>query len=287
MEDVEVAATKKKVGRPKKGGRKQAAAKKPTAKKQKETPKKTQVPAPNVHLQRPGLRSQVPTSPPDSNQTESLGTVDNDAHGTSHHDISLDSIYDDNDDDHGQGGQNEDADQRNEPEPSVDPGNTGDPPEEVHVTVPQILGEMESVPNLNALYLVCLKWLSSMAPLHLMVVTAHLDTDRTDHLADAYKPQDFGNMTPILTSGYGNCLQNAVSHLVYGHESNHQEIRVRMLWEAFTNFERYLDNDFLRQGHMNVEEGGPDGEALDVVSFYTSNSKFFNSAADPTDPVEQ
>ena len=62
------------------------------------------------------------------------------------------------------------------------------------------------------------------------------------HHLPAYAPDSFAQITIY---GDGNCLPRCLSYLVYGHENNHEEMRIRIVTEGVLNKEHYLQESFI------------------------------------------
>ena len=58
-------------------------------------------------------------------------------------------------------------------------------------------------------------------------------------------PKDF---VPVKTIGDGSCFPRALSHAVFGTQARHREMRIRLIYEAVTNSNRYLNSTYLRLG---------------------------------------
>ena len=100
-----------------------------------------------------------------------------------------------------------------------------------------------------------------------------MDGDKQDDTAkdlmpvpDAERDQFF----PIYTTPNGDCLPNAISRLVYGHERSASEIRCRMVVEATRNWQDYVRDTFLREGATHLP-------AQDIRDYYTKYSGFVMS----------
>ena len=76
-----------------------------------------------------------------------------------------------------------------------------------------------------------------------------IDYDNHDTLAHSLIPRD-GNIYrsdsyQIMTRAVGDCLLDAISHLVYGNQNHSRELRTRMTFEAILNAEWYLMDENL------------------------------------------
>lgn len=63
-------------------------------------------------------------------------------------------------------------------------------------------------------------------------------------------PQDLQDMRqawPVATLPDGSCLLHAMSRLVYGHPENHVEMRVRLICEAVSNEDHYMNAAYLQR----------------------------------------
>ena len=75
-------------------------------------------------------------------------------------------------------------------------------------------------------------------------------TDAVDEVAMLELPQhvkDAGYL-PVITEGDGNCCARSVSKAVFGTESRHVDLHLRMVQQAVINRNRFLDPDYLEVG---------------------------------------
>lgn len=78
----------------------------------------------------------------------------------------------------------------------------------------------------------------------------------TDGVALGAKPRGCSaNLIPITTTGDGNCLPRSISTAVYGNQSRHLEIRIRLLIELVKNKRYYLDENYLGLGTRFRNQG--------------------------------
>ena len=88
-----------------------------------------------------------------------------------------------------------------------------------------------------------------------------------DLTAMQYKPKNVPtNLLPADTDGDGNCFFRTLSVLIFGHEEFHKALRVLYVIEAVTNYERYIDNDYLSLGSQRVYKRG---STLEVIIAYS------------------
>ena len=62
------------------------------------------------------------------------------------------------------------------------------------------------------------------------------------HFLPKYSPTGY---LPVKNFGDGNCFAQAISQFLYGTESHHLEVRIRIVLEAARNKHLYLDQDYL------------------------------------------
>ena len=76
---------------------------------------------------------------------------------------------------------------------------------------------------------------------------------KVDKIAVQALPTDApSGFLPIETTGDGNCFPWAVSRAIFGDESWHQEIRLRLVIEGVQNKSHYLNNDYLSLGVTHI-----------------------------------
>ena len=63
-------------------------------------------------------------------------------------------------------------------------------------------------------------------------------------------------IAPISVEGDGNCFPRTISYLLYKTQSKYMEMRVRIVYEAITNMNAYLDNIYVSVGACNFYERG-------------------------------
>ena len=74
----------------------------------------------------------------------------------------------------------------------------------------------------------------------------------TDALA--WLPDDAPAFSPIQIYGDGNCLPRCASVFAYGTQEHFDEMRIRIALELASHPEAYLDNNFLRAGHLVADD---------------------------------
>ena len=78
------------------------------------------------------------------------------------------------------------------------------------------------------------------------------DKSKLDFVALHHLPQDTpDSFAPISVDGGGNCFPRSVSYILEKHENRHKEIRVRIVYEAIQNMDKYLDNQCVSIGAQN------------------------------------
>ena len=75
-------------------------------------------------------------------------------------------------------------------------------------------------------------------------IKANLDFEAL-RLAPPNSPDGY---LPNVTIGDGNCIPRSISTLLYGTETHHLEIRVRIIYELVSNKSLYLNPHFLAEG---------------------------------------
>lgn len=104
-----------------------------------------------------------------------------------------------------------------------------------------------------------------------------LDKDREDLGAKFYLPiYGLGIQDPfcVRTTGNGSCFFNSASRLLYGREDMAAELRVRMLHQAITCQEHYLEHNVLA---MHFDTFVPHGTITTVPDYYALSSPSFNT----------
>ena len=87
--------------------------------------------------------------------------------------------------------------------------------------------------------------------------------DRKDRISQFLLPEDVDeNLVPVMCKDDGNCLLRAISHLCFGTECRHREIRCRMAIDAVKNISDHLNNEKLYTGAINRLPN------LDIMNFY-------------------
>ena len=78
------------------------------------------------------------------------------------------------------------------------------------------------------------------------------DKLKLDFVALHHLPQDApDSFAPISVDGDGNCFPRSVSYILEKHEDRHKEIRVRIVYKAIQNMDKYLDNQYVSIGAQN------------------------------------
>jgi hypothetical protein len=77
-----------------------------------------------------------------------------------------------------------------------------------------------------------------------------------DNIAQSYIPTDIMSheqmWMAVRTTGDGSCFLNSLSRLVYGHEHNALELRVRLIIEGIQNRHLYLNDAYLSRGIPHI-----------------------------------
>ena len=101
------------------------------------------------------------------------------------------------------------------------------------------------------------------------------DKSKLDFVALHHLPQDApDSVAPISVDGDGNCFPRSVSYILQKHEERHKEMRVRIVYEAIQNMDKYLGAQnfygratLVQQFAMYTEEHRPN-IPLDVLDLY-------------------
>ena len=73
--------------------------------------------------------------------------------------------------------------------------------------------------------------------------------DQEDGIAKVLFPDDITeNLVPVKCTGDGNCMSRSLSHVCFGTERRHGEIRCRMIIDAVKNISSHTDNEKLYTG---------------------------------------
>ena len=91
-------------------------------------------------------------------------------------------------------------------------------------------------------------------------------TQRVDQVAKLSMPQDVPKgLVPISTIGDGNCFAWAISTALFGNQNHHKEIRMWLVFEAVLNKDKYLDNEYLKNGVAHIHGRGTFPQAVCFV----------------------
>jgi hypothetical protein len=95
-----------------------------------------------------------------------------------------------------------------------------------------------------------------LSQLPIFVATSHKMHYSCDNIAQSYLPKDFTlpqqMWMAVRTTGDGSCFLNSLSRLVYGHEHNALELRVRLIIEGIQNRNLYLNDAYLSRGMPHI-----------------------------------
>ena len=92
------------------------------------------------------------------------------------------------------------------------------------------------------------RWLPPLKTNYKNTVMAN---DKVDGLSTFLYPSDGPERkVPITTVGDGNCLFRSFSHLVFGTEERHIELRIRAIQEGIKNKNVYIDDEYLYKGSL-------------------------------------
>ena len=83
------------------------------------------------------------------------------------------------------------------------------------------------------------------------------DKQLLNYVALHYLPDDApDSFAPVSILGDGNCFPRAISYLLFRTQERHVEIRTRIVYEAVTNIESYLDHTYVATGAQNLYSRG-------------------------------
>ena len=83
------------------------------------------------------------------------------------------------------------------------------------------------------------------------------DKQFLDYVAPHYLPNDVpDSYAPVSIQGDGNCFPRAISYLLFRTQDRHPEIRTRIIYEAVSNIECYLDHTYVATGAPNLYSRG-------------------------------
>ncbi|MCG8626436.1 MAG: hypothetical protein MJE68_31110, partial [Proteobacteria bacterium] len=86
-----------------------------------------------------------------------------------------------------------------------------------------------------------------------LLVNFYLSGDEVDRIALSFLPEDAPEgLIPIVCGSDGNCFCRAISRLIYGDESHHIEIQIRIVREAVRRKQLYLNDTFLNLGQPDA-----------------------------------
>ena len=92
-----------------------------------------------------------------------------------------------------------------------------------------------------------------ITPLRMTVYTEMQPSQKVDNVASNFFPDDGPkNMYPIQTYGDGNCFPRAISKLVFGDKSGHEEICARIIISSVKNENLFTSDDILSWGEKNI-----------------------------------
>ena len=71
------------------------------------------------------------------------------------------------------------------------------------------------------------------------------ENDEIDYAALKFYPHEVEHLTPITSIADGNCFPRSLSMLMYGNQSSHVEMHMRIIVEGAVNKNKYLNNGYL------------------------------------------
>ena len=79
------------------------------------------------------------------------------------------------------------------------------------------------------------------------------EKEMLDYVALHHLPADApDSFAPVKIYGDRNCFPRCFSSLVYGHENNHVEMRIRIVTEGILNKGHYLQESYIKKGAHNT-----------------------------------
>jgi hypothetical protein len=95
----------------------------------------------------------------------------------------------------------------------------------------------------------------NLSPIPAFVGNCYKMNYSCDNIAQSYIPSDITRQhvwMAVKTTGNGSCFFNALSRMVYGHEQNALEMRVRIILEGIRNRHLYLNDAYLSRGLTTI-----------------------------------
>ena len=78
------------------------------------------------------------------------------------------------------------------------------------------------------------------------------ETLNLDLVAMHYMPPDMpAGLAPVNIEGNGNCFPHTISYLLSKSQQLYTEMRVRIIYEAVKNMDKYLDHNYVSVGAHN------------------------------------
>ena len=83
------------------------------------------------------------------------------------------------------------------------------------------------------------------------------DKQFLNYVALHYLPNDApDSYAPVSIQGNGNCFPRAISYFLFRTQDRNPEIRTRIIYEAVTNNECYLNHTYVATGTQNLYSRG-------------------------------
>ena len=93
---------------------------------------------------------------------------------------------------------------------------------------------------------------------HIFAGDKELETDTVDKQSMKYIPSDIPQRYllhhPVKILPDGNYFCRSISHLVYGSQDHHVEIRCRIVIDSIINFRHYIDNEYLMRSATHTQK---------------------------------
>ena len=132
----------------------------------------------------------------------------------------------------------------------------------------KVLKDMSTLPNYDALVSYCANLSIPPLPNEFKGRYASSNVDMITLRFVKNFPNDY---FPLKVGKDGNCFPRSLSKIIFNTESQHEQLRVRMLSEALLNEDKYLDNAYLRIGVDQLS-------SVDLVQHYSEYSEQYNSS---------
>ena len=121
----------------------------------------------------------------------------------------------------------------------------------------EILDNMERCSSFNELHELVSKLEMPQLVCNLHTEMLENEKDMLDYVALHHLPANApDSFAPIKIYGDGNCFPRCFSYLIYSHENNHVEMRIRIVTEGVLNNGYYLQESYIKKGACNTYSYG-------------------------------